>query len=231
MKLARPDVFHPRIVLAGCAAWPEGDGDDDGLVAALRRRGLHARWFPWDDPGTLTADLVILRAARDRTDRPEEFLAWTRAVAHLLNPAPVVAWNSTRRYLADLARWGVPVSSTEGGTDGATALVFLAGEPSHVVGNGPSGAPDASHWRVARLALEAVARQFDVSPEDLLCARVEVDTGPDGPHVRALDVRDPRLGFRQLGRCERDDAERSFAVGVEGALARLGLGPLSHRGG
>ena len=36
MKLARPDVFHPRIVLAGCPALPEGDGDDAGLVAALR---------------------------------------------------------------------------------------------------------------------------------------------------------------------------------------------------
>ena len=52
MKLARPDVFHPRIVLAGCPALPEGDGDDAGLVAALRQRGLHARWLSWDDPDT-----------------------------------------------------------------------------------------------------------------------------------------------------------------------------------
>ena len=29
MKLARPDVFHPRIVLAGCPQLVEGDGDDD----------------------------------------------------------------------------------------------------------------------------------------------------------------------------------------------------------
>ena len=39
VKLARPDLFHPRIVLAGCPALPEGDGDDDGLVAALRNAG------------------------------------------------------------------------------------------------------------------------------------------------------------------------------------------------
>ncbi len=81
MKLARPDVFHPRIVLAGCPALPEGDGDDAGLVAALRKRGLHARWLSWDDPATLEADLVILRATWDYIDRLDEFLAWTTAGA------------------------------------------------------------------------------------------------------------------------------------------------------
>ena len=44
MKLARPDIPHPRIVLAGSRG-----GDDAGLVAALRTRGLHARWLSWDD--------------------------------------------------------------------------------------------------------------------------------------------------------------------------------------
>ena len=80
MKLARPDIFHPRIVLAGCPALPEGDGDDAELVAALRQRGLHARWLSWDDPETLRADLVILRAAWDYIDRLANF--WTgRGVA------------------------------------------------------------------------------------------------------------------------------------------------------
>lgn len=108
MKLARPDVFHPRIVLAGCRALPEGDGDDAGLVQALRDRGLFARWLSWDDPATLDADLVILRAAWDYIDRLDEFLAWTSRVPHLLNAPGVVAWNTDKRYLADLAAAGVP---------------------------------------------------------------------------------------------------------------------------
>lgn len=108
MKLARPDVFHPRIVLAGCPALPEGDGDDAGLVAALRGHGLHARWLSWDDPATLDADLVILRATWDYIDRLDEFLDWTRHVRNLLNPPNVVAWNTNKRYLADLAAGGVP---------------------------------------------------------------------------------------------------------------------------
>ena len=80
MKLARPDIRHPRIVLVGS----EG-GDDAGLVAALRKRGLHARWLSWDDPDTLRADLVILRTTTDYADRLDEFLAWTRRVPNLLN--------------------------------------------------------------------------------------------------------------------------------------------------
>ena len=89
MKLARPDIRHPRIVLVGS----EG-GDDAGLVAALRKRGLHAHWLSWVDPETLHADLVILRTTTDYAERRNEFLAWTKRVSNLLNGADVVAWNA-----------------------------------------------------------------------------------------------------------------------------------------
>jgi hypothetical protein len=113
MKLARPDVFHPRIVLAGCPKLVQGDGDDDGLVAALRTRGLAATWMSWDDPETLNADLVILRATWDYIERLDEFLAWTSQVPHLLNAPAVVAWNTDKVYLHDLAVAGVPVLESE----------------------------------------------------------------------------------------------------------------------
>ena len=109
MKLARPDVFHPRVVLAGCQALPEGDGDDADLIAALRQRGLHARWLPWDDPDTLDADLVILRATWDYIERLDDFMAWTTTVRGLVNAPEVVAWNTDKSYLLDLATAGVPI--------------------------------------------------------------------------------------------------------------------------
>ena len=112
MKLARPDVFHPRIVFAGCPRWSSGDGDDAGLVAALRQRGLHARWLSWDDPDAQRADLVILRATWDYTERIDDFLAWTTTVPHLLNAPSVVAWNADKRYMLDLAERGVPTVDT-----------------------------------------------------------------------------------------------------------------------
>ncbi len=113
MKLARPDVFHPRIVLAGCPELVEGDGDDEGLVEALRARGLAARWRSWDDPETLDADVVILRATWDYTERLTEFLQWSHRVPHLLNAPEVVEWNTNKLYLHDLAVAGVPVLETE----------------------------------------------------------------------------------------------------------------------
>ena len=103
MKLARPDTFHPRIVLAGCPRYPAGDGDDAGLAAALRHRGLHARWLSWDDPEVAGAHLVILRATGDYPGRLDEFLALTTGAQNLLNAPAAVAWNAERRYLGDLA--------------------------------------------------------------------------------------------------------------------------------
>jgi hypothetical protein len=310
MKLARPDIRHPRIVFAGCAALPEGDGDDAELVAALRRRGLQARWLSWDDPETLRADLVILRATWDYIDRLDEFLDWSTRVAHLLNPPAVVAWNTDKRYLADLADAGVPTVPSEffapgdrvrlpkgevvvkpavgagsvgaqrftdarsarehaaalhdtGSTvlvqpydprveGGETAMVFVGGEQSHAFTKGPmlppagqrpvfdpsgtyaqesltSADPDFELWDLGHAALDAAAARLKTSATDLLYARVDVIGGPDNPLLLELELVEPSLGWRQLDRTVRDRQQRTFAIGVESALDRLGLGPFSHR--
>ncbi|HYO01571.1 MAG TPA: hypothetical protein VET27_06650 [Mycobacterium sp.] len=310
MKLARPDVRHPRIVLAGCSALVEGDGDDAGLIPALRSRGLHARWLSWDDPATLEADLVILRATWDYTERLDEFLAWTRRVHNLVNAPAVVAWNTDKRYLADLAAAGVPTVPSaffapgakvripggevvvkpaigagsvgvhrftdadlarehalalqaEGLTalvqpydprivDGETALVFIGGRQSHAFNKGPllpppgelaaldeSGTyaeetlqpaePDFELWDVGHAALTAASAKLGLDVGDLLYARVDVIGGPDDPRLLELELVEPSLGWRQLDDVTRATQQREFALGVESALDRLGLGPLSHR--
>jgi hypothetical protein len=278
MKLARPDVFHPRIVLAGCPQQVAGDGDDAALVAALRQRGLHARWLSWDDPDTGLADLVILRATHDYPSRLNEFLSWTTGVQNLLNPPAAVSWNVDRRYLADLAARGVPtvpgqvyaagdrvvlprsggvfVSPAVGtgtrcfttrsaaaarvaelhaagqrvvvqpaGADPQTVLVFLGGAPSHAFtaqgGVLHQAEPDFEIWDVGAAALAAAG-----DPAGLLYARVHLI----GSRVLELQLVDPSLGWRRLDADTRDLAQRQFAVCVESALERLGLGPLSHRG-
>lgn len=310
MKLARPDVFHPRIVFAGCPALPEGDSDDDGLVTALRGRGLHVQWKSWDDPATLQADLVILRATWDYTERLDDFLAWSRQVRRLLNPPELVAWNIDKHYLLDLRADGVPIVPTRyfGAEDavvvpagevvvkpavgagsagaqrfadpasahahaeslqaqgravlvqpydprvsaGETALVFLNGEPSHAFTKGPllpapgvaplfeetgtfaaetlwPADPDEALWDLGHDAVVSVTRRFGIDRTDLLYARVDVIGGPDDPRLLELELVEPSLGFRQLGAADKARAEREFAVGVESALQRLGLGALSHR--
>jgi len=310
MKLARPDVFHPKIVLAGCPQLIEGDGDDAGLIPALAKRGLNARWLSWDDPATLRSDLVILRATWDYTERLDEFLAWSKAVPHLLNAAEVVAWNTDKHYLHDLAVAGVPVLESEffepgemvhlpagevvvkpavgagsigarrftdhcaardhaaglqeAGSavlvqpydprvaDGETAMVFLGGEQSHAFTKGPmlpepgeepvfhpSGTyvteqlcaadPDTAVWNVGHAALAAAADHLDMRPSEFLYARVDVIGGGDDHRVLELELVEPGLGWGQLDERTRDLQQRRFALGVESALERLGLGPLSHR--
>ncbi|GBE66080.1 hypothetical protein MFM001_25420 [Mycobacterium sp. MFM001] len=214
MKLARPDIRHPRIVLAGT-------GNDAGLIAALRKRGLHARSMPWDDPDTLRADLVILREAPD--DRGKEFLRWTKRASNLLNAADVVAWNSDRRYLRDLQHAGVPTQSK---AESLTALVFFGGTQSYAFG--PQGAVDADFelWDVGYAALRAAAERVSIGTDELLYARADVT---DDQRLTALDLVAPSLGWELLDDATREDAQRQFALSVESALERLGLGPLSHR--
>ncbi len=231
MKLARPDIRHPRIVLAGCPESVEGDGDDAGLIAALRRRGLHARWMSWDDPDTVRADLVILRATWDYHERLEEFLAWTRRVPNLLNAPDVVAWNVDKRHLRDLDRAGVPTLGSTRLPGSETALIFLGGEQSHAFstsGKSPVE-PDFEVWDVGQAAVQAAADHLGIRAGELLYARADVTGNPRDVRLVSLDLVAPSLGWRALDDTARDDAQRQFALRVESALERLGLGPFSHR--
>jgi len=243
MKLARPNVFHPRIVLTSRRDSLVGDADDAGLVGVLRRRGLPARWLPWDDPQTAKADLVILRAVPAVADRRAEFLAWTTRVPNLLNPPAVVAWNSDRRYLGDLAAAGVPVIDSEDwsgpGDDRVgpdrTALVFLGGEQSHAFQSSSTAVsqpaePDFELWDLGYAVLDAACAQVRISRTELLCARVDLVGGTEAAALRGLDVIAPDLGWGQLDDATRGSQQRRFALAVESACERLGLGPLSHRG-
>jgi len=101
------------LALATCAALPSGDEDGDPLVAALAARGVSARWQVWTDPGaSWEDDLVVVRSTWDYTRDRDAFLSWANAVPRLENPAEVIAWNSDKSYLRDLADAQVPVVPT-----------------------------------------------------------------------------------------------------------------------
>jgi hypothetical protein len=223
MKLARPDIRHPRIVLVG-----SDGGDDAGLVPALRKRGLHARWLSWNDPDTLHADLVILRSITDDADRLDEFLAWARRVPNLLNAAEVVAWNVGQHHLRDLRHAGVSVRSRRP-TAPQTALVYLGGTQSHAFAVGSPVEADFELWDLGQAALQAAADHVDIGADELLYARADVIGGPGHAELVGLDLVAPELGWQLLDDTTRDDGQRRFALCVESALDRLGLGPLSHR--
>ena len=100
-----------RIALAGCSAID--DPDEPLLLSALTRLGVDAEGAAWDSDADWAAyDLVVVRSTWDYVGRLDAFLSWADSVPRLANPAPVLRWNTDKRYLARLAAAGVPVVPT-----------------------------------------------------------------------------------------------------------------------
>jgi glutathione synthase/RimK-type ligase-like ATP-grasp enzyme len=139
----------PAIELITGVRMPVPDRESHLLVAALEERGATAAIRAWG--GRPDADLVMVRTPWDYIARPEELAAWCREAAEdvpVLNPPDVIAWNTHKRYLAELPAMGVPTVRTtllEKGADAAAELPAAAGyAPSVVVkpaiGSGARGA-------------------------------------------------------------------------------------------
>ncbi|MFE6426185.1 MULTISPECIES: ATP-grasp domain-containing protein [Streptomyces] len=109
----------PRIALVTCRPGPRVSVDRDlpVLARALADAGASASVEVWDDAGVDWAafDLALIRSTWDYSWRADEFTAWAErcgGATRLANPAPVVRWNTDKRYLADLAAAGVPTVPT-----------------------------------------------------------------------------------------------------------------------
>ncbi len=103
-----------RIALATAVAAFALDDDLPPLLQALRERAHDAGALAWDDPTVSWSrfDIVLLRSTWNYTEQPAAFLRWCENVAaktRLLNPPGLVRWNTDKRYLADMAKAGVPV--------------------------------------------------------------------------------------------------------------------------
>lgn len=93
------------------------DDDMPPLLAACARAGLTAEVRAWDDFTVSWAryDAVVVRSPWDYHTRLPEFLRWCERVdrvSTLLNPLPVLRWNTDKHYLADLAAQDVAVVPT-----------------------------------------------------------------------------------------------------------------------
>jgi glutathione synthase/RimK-type ligase-like ATP-grasp enzyme len=118
-------MSQPRIAIATCSGYDDLEADDDLLLEALRARGAEAVSVAWDEGPTRWSgfDLCLVRSTWDYHERYPEFLAWTRqveAATALRNPADLIAWNSDKTYLRELAQRGirtVPTVWVERGSD------------------------------------------------------------------------------------------------------------------
>jgi len=105
----------PEICLVTCSRLPDLDDDDRLLIRPLAKLGWTVVPAVWDDPAVDwdRFDLTVIRSTWDYTDRRDAFVAWSRSVPRLLNPAHIIEWNTDKRYLSELAAAGVPVVDTK----------------------------------------------------------------------------------------------------------------------
>lgn len=126
----------PTVALATCAE--PLYADEAALEAALDAAGVSWQWMRWDDPGAdwSAFDAVVVRTTWDYHERVEEFVTWAAhvdAVSRLWNPAPVIAWNSHKGYLSELAISGVPVVPTTLVRSGDDVTALALAPDAHVV--------------------------------------------------------------------------------------------------
>jgi len=110
-------VQSVRIAIVTARAAVGADDDEPLLLSALAAAGADVDVVAWDDPDARwdAYDLAVVRSAWDYTSRLAEFLAWARATGartRLRNGADVLAWNTDKTYLRELAAAGVPVVPT-----------------------------------------------------------------------------------------------------------------------
>jgi glutathione synthase/RimK-type ligase-like ATP-grasp enzyme len=97
------------IALVSSSAFPQGHVDDHELAQMLP-----CDWVRWDDDTVDWSkyELAVVRSVWDYPLRRDAFLSWSRTPVRVVNPHPVLSWNTDKRYLAQVARAGLPVVPT-----------------------------------------------------------------------------------------------------------------------
>src|SRR4029453_16173205 len=156
-----PSDPAPAIALVTARAARGLDEDMLPLKEALREVGAQVREVDWDDSEIdwSAFDLALVRSTWDASIRLPEFLRWAERVdrlTRLLNPVPVIQWNTDKHYLQVLTEAGVPTVPTaliEPGQDAASAVAaFLSQHQSKEVVIKPavgSGSRDAQRHLVS----------------------------------------------------------------------------------
>ncbi|MCZ2816011.1 ATP-grasp domain-containing protein [Modestobacter sp. VKM Ac-2984] len=146
-----------RVALVSSERGLRVDPDLPIASSALRGAGLAVELVRWDDGDVDWAgfDLAVVRSCWDYAWRRAEFLGWAAAVPRLRNPAPVLAWNTDKTHLRDVAGAGLPVVPTVWDPTSADELPD-AGEwvvkPSI-----SAGSRDTARWTDAAAVLGHVA--------------------------------------------------------------------------
>ena len=240
-----------RVALVTCDLFPDLWEDDFPLRDALRGGGVEVDVLSWDDSAADWAsyDLVVIRSPEDYVARRDDFVAWAHRDPRLANPADVVAWNTDKTYLRELAAAGVPVTPTDYVAPGETWTPPPSGEWV-VKPTVSAGSQDTGRYQLpAQLALaEAHVARLTAAGRTAMIQPylAAVDTAgetavllfPDahgamavshavrkgamlaGPGEGAIDIEGEQISPRTASPAELRTAERALAA-VPGGAQRL----------
>lgn len=103
-----------RVAIVTATSAFGNDRDTAPLCEALAAIGIATDHVAWDDPTVSWGrfDAAVLRSPWNYSSQRPAFVTWARRAARatrLINPAHVVAWNTDKRYLAELLACGLAV--------------------------------------------------------------------------------------------------------------------------
>lgn len=94
------------------------ENEDQLLLQFLTAKGLDVTLEIWTDERVIwhDYDLAILKSPWDYFNKITQFYSWLEKMqqlnVRLLNPLPVLKWNSDKHYLLDIQSAGLPVTPT-----------------------------------------------------------------------------------------------------------------------
>lgn len=233
------------------SGFPRGISDDDHVLRTeLEARGVQVRPQVWGGPVPRGA-AVLIRSTWDYVDHPERFVAWLDhldeqgAVVH--NPTATIRWNMHKRYLTDLAEWGVAVVPTRvlergsgvslddiaasTGWDDVVVKPAIAGTARLTIHQAREGrAATADHLARLLEAEDALVQPFvpDVTAEGEVS--VVVIAGQPRHAVRKrVKAGDWRVQYEFGGTVEPIALDDELTDAARAALAALGAVPLFAR--
>ena len=243
-------MIRGPVALVSCREAIGLDTDMPLIVASLEIAGVESEIVSWDaDIDWSQYSLVVIRSTWDYHRRYAAFMTWVHDVARrtrLANSAEIVAWNTDKRYLSELATENVPivptifVSPTEVVTPGEVRGVLEHGDvvvkPSISAGSNDT----ERHADVGAVirhveAIHSSGRTAMVQPY-LRTVETDSETGLvyiDGVYSHAFAkgpmLRDPKTMAEGLYAEERIDARR--ASPIETDLGERVLDLVTHRFG
>lgn len=111
-----PASYAHRLAIATSVAEPEVHPDDKHLVTSLGNFGVETIACIWNDPAVdwTRFDAVLIRSIWDYFKHYASFKQWLAQLpVRTINNRELLLWNSDKRYLIELANYGVPIIPTQ----------------------------------------------------------------------------------------------------------------------